>query len=643
MIGINKKKKKKNYIPQTKKSTPPKSLKQKLHDIYYKTVNLDTTCNGRGECCKTAMPQINYSEFSQLINEIWDKSSKSEKIEMICTSVEYFFKNEFEKFGMETLVKKCMLLAEDGKCKYYNSRPLNCFHPNTWVYTLSGPTKISEILAGDKIYGKDGELHDVISTYSRLYSGYLYNIRHQGNHIYSECSEDHKWLTVFHKDRRIKINPIWSIAKDLVVKRKGLVGNYLSFPVKFNDQIVSPKYLNVLDFIDGNEDNDTIVPFTSGRIFSNKTVRAIPKQIKIDSNFLFMIGLYLAEGSSSSQSTTFSMNTKEKEHLERIANYLAKYNIPSHYNKIKNGKNVIVLRVDSCLFARLMSELCGKLANQKKLNNKLFETLSNKDKYEIYKAWNIGDGRNNMRFNEFSTVTISEKLAIQMSQILVLNGIFPRIYRSKRFNRGFCNYDVHVFPSSMGEKVKRGQGTKIMADKEYIYVPLDDVEKREYCGPLIDIQVKDSESFITTSGIAHNCRLYGLWPEKDYTERVDKFEKAYSDLGLKRKDLPLNTQCPNVKRVDESKELTTEVINNLFAQLDVLDAQIGGFSSLKIQNKENYRTFHDWLLLKVFGEDFLIKFTTFMLAANKNVITDQIKVLRDVIREKFAKDMPVIK
>lgn len=251
-----------NYIPTTKKKTPPKSLKQKLHDVYYGTINLDTTCKGRCECCKVAMPQMNFCEFSQLINEIWDTSDESQKIEMICLSIEYFFRNEFEKWGMDSLVKSCMLLSEEGKCAYYESRPLS-------------------------------------------------------------------------------------------------------------------------------------------------------------------------------------------------------------------------------------------------------------------------------------------------------------------------------------------------------------------------------------------CRLYGLWPEEDYNARVDKFEKAYEGL-LKREELPLNKQCPYVKRVDESTPITKDIIDKLFVRLDVLDA-MSGFSELRIRNKENYRTFHDWLLFKVFGEDWLIKLTTFMLAAKREVIEDQVKALKDAVRAKFAKDMPDIR
>jgi len=262
-MSKKKKKKKSNKIIPFKSKSKPISLKERLKRVYYDTVSLDTTCSGRCECCKVAMPQMNYCEFTQLINEIWESTDRARKIDLICTSIEYFFRNEFEKWGMDTLVKPCMLLTEDGKCGHYESRPLS-------------------------------------------------------------------------------------------------------------------------------------------------------------------------------------------------------------------------------------------------------------------------------------------------------------------------------------------------------------------------------------------CRLYGIWPEKAYNERVDKFEKAYEGL-LKREELPLNTQCPFVTRVDESKELTIEVINDLYEQLDKIDEKIGDFSALQISQKENYRTFHDWLLLKIFGEQWLSNLTTFMLAADKDMLIEQIDALKDAVRQQFAKDMPNIK
>lgn len=251
--------------PMIPPAIKPKSitLKERLHQIYYDTINLDTTCQSKCDCCKVAMPQMNFCEFSQLINEIWDTSSKSNKIELICTSIEYFFRNQFEKWNMESLIKPCMLLSQDGKCKYYDSRPLN-------------------------------------------------------------------------------------------------------------------------------------------------------------------------------------------------------------------------------------------------------------------------------------------------------------------------------------------------------------------------------------------CRIYGLWPEDAYTDRVDHFEEAYEGL-LKREDLPLNKQCPYVKRVDESVTITSDLLNGLFAQLDAVDKKMGNFTDAQLDQKENYRTFHDWLLLKIFGEEWLIKLTDFIIAADKNSMVDLIEQIKKSSREKFAKDMPDIR
>jgi Fe-S-cluster containining protein len=129
--------KKNNVIPFKSKSKNRVSLKQKLDSIY-ESVDLRTTCCGTCECCKVAMPQHNYCEFINILNKVWTNESHEEKVNIICTSVEYYFRNEFEKWGMESMLKPCMLLGEDGRCKVYDDRPLNCRIYGLWpddVYT----------------------------------------------------------------------------------------------------------------------------------------------------------------------------------------------------------------------------------------------------------------------------------------------------------------------------------------------------------------------------------------------------------------------------------------------------------------------------------------------------------------------------
>jgi len=48
------------------------------------------------------------------------------------------------------------------------------------------------------------------------------------------------------------------------------------------------------------------------------------------------------------------------------------------------------------------------------------------------------------------------------------------------------------------------------------------------------------------------------------------------------------------------------------------------------------------LLLKIFGEPWLVQLTNFMLAADKETIEDQVEALKTAVRQKYAKDMPEI-
>lgn len=138
-----------------------------------------------------------------------------------------------------------------------------------------------------------------------------------------------------------------------------------------------------------------------------------------------------------------------------------------------------------------------------------------------------------------------------------------------------------------------------------------------------------------------SCRLYGLWPDDVYEERVQKFVKAYeTKYGLKREDIPLSTQCPLVERIDSTTPLTKDVIEGLYGQLDKLDSKIGDFSAAQIRQKENYRTFHDWLLLKILDEDWLSQLTTFILAADRATMESQITILKEVIRDNFKAKLP---
>ena len=71
-----------------------------------------------------------------------------------------------------------------------------------------------------------------------------------------------------------------------------------------------------------------------------------------------------------------------------------------------------------------------------------------------------------------------------------------------------------------------------------------------------------------------------------------------------------------------------------------MDSRVGNFSDAQIKAGENKRTFHDWMLLKIWGEDNLSGLTTVMLGLDKDGIEDQINAFKGVIREKFTEGVP---
>jgi Fe-S-cluster containining protein len=121
------------------------------------------------------------------------------------------------------------------------------------------------------------------------------------------------------------------------------------------------------------------------------------------------------------------------------------------------------------------------------------------------------------------------------------------------------------------------------------------------------------------------CRLYGLWPEEMYEARVEGFSKT---SGIPKEQIPLNTQCKFVRRKNpDLPPVTKEEIEEMYAALNTLDMNVGGFNEMQTKKRYNQRTWHDWFMVTVFGEERLSIFTTFLLAAEEEEVEDFVNQL----------------
>lgn len=547
-----------------------------------------------GKCCLYQNPSVLYIEFMNT----WRYVMTEFDLDKILSLIEKAVRN----YLSDMPTKGCIFFDIDKKtCTQHETRPFNCLLPDTWVFTYHGPKKIKDIMAGDMVYDLNGKLKVVLQTASRWHSGPIYSIKQQGNHVSSWATDDHRWFSVQHKDKRQFSNKKtkdnnWFYSKDLIEKSTNTLGNYLIFPSSFyNEQHLSEikllDYINAMETYDG---SDKLMPYTSGKMFSDRNYQVVPKELVVDDEFLFMIGIYLAEGSISGQSVSFCMNVDEKEHLERIRKYLLKNGIYSRYKKRKNN---LILRVDSCLMGRFFKKIGGKLAKNKEINEEFFSKLSSGQKYEIFLAWSIGDGRKETKDVKHSVTTISEKLAIQMQQILLEKGIYPRVQIRQNKNRGNLAYEVLVNHSSYKNWSKKlFKGSKIVKNDDYTYAPLGKVDiDEDYEGPVFDIMVDDTESFITSSGIVHNCRMYSQIPEEEFKPRYEAL-KVLQEKDLRTVVMP---QCNLTKTVGDRP--TKEQSDDWWERMTSIEKRCGIPEDKITDDQEGtYRTFHDHIILHVF-------------------------------------------
>jgi len=573
-----------------------------VFDIEVEEEHSFTTSIGEVHNCEKQNPQVLYCEFLMSWRHVLNNWAPEDVADLIEAAISNYLSPR--------ATKGCIFWDKESKlCKQHETRPFNCFLPKTIVYTLSGPKYISDILAGDRVLTNDGSYQRVLNTASRLHVGHIYGVCPQGSSVYSWSTSDHRWLVARQKDKRKTPETEYIEAENLLEKRGKQLGDYLVYPrLAVDKQPLNT--IKVSDYIGCVVNKDRAYPYTS-HVPENQELQSIPSVISIDEDFLFLIGIYLAEGYSSSSSASFCMNVEEKKYLDRIAFWLEAHSIRYKWDYRKNGTN-LVLRIDSCLFARLMKSMCGHLAANKEIHCKLFELLSNKQLMSIFEAYNIGDGRKNPKHIKYSVSTVSLKLASQVCQILLINNIYPRIKEAHYAKDGRISYEVHVHYSSFKEwRAEEGQGSKAMYSDGNVFLPLSEVKKDYYEGPVIDIEVENNPCFVTLSGIAHNCRMYGIIPDEEFKPRYERLKILYKDNPLAE----LHDQCDKVSTVN-GKEVTPKQSDAWWKKMKDVEKSIGiNAANINDSPGGTYLTYHDHLLMQICGDDVMQNLQTARLYA----------------------------
>lgn len=350
----------------------------------------------------------------------------------------------------------------------------SCFHANTPIMIEDFSYRnISDINIGDYVFTHKGNLEKVTEIFKRKWQGTSYKLKIWGDYKEVEVTGEHPFLAIKRKNK---------------IKRKKEVENNINF-YKIEDL----------------EKNDWVaIPFNN-KIVKDKTIYSFEN----DKDFLWVVGLYLAEGSIDKYSTVFSLHRKEIYFYDRIKDIMSKYGASVTYSY--KGKNGLTVKINSKKWSKIFKELGSKICDKKEINKRLM-FLEPKLQMNIYNGLLDGDGCT--KNNREVIVSTSKKLLEQIRIILLRNGIYSGLTkRKKRIDRK----DVYVLEKS------NGKNRYSFIRDNYVFTLIKSIKKnKSYAGGHVyNLEVEKDNSYLVNGIAVHNCVSQSTTRQKEGQEGVE--------------------------------------------------------------------------------------------------------------------------
>lgn len=248
--------------------------------------------------------------------------------------------------------------------------------------------------------------------------------------------------------------------------------------------------------------------------------------IKLDYDFGYYLGYYLAEGHVSKQwksdrysGIVFAYHKKEK-YIEKAMKFASQH-CKSAKERLFPDSNRATMSVYGTFLASLTESICGRV-NNKHLPDFLFDS---NDKFGrgILDGYIDGDGSKTAK-DKITIVTVHERSARQLKRLIVSLGLgVPSMVLQSNLHR----YDKKVKDAFritlsgdvrrlyLGERIGKWHShNKFKFHGSKCYVRVKSIECDPVESPVYDITVdSDDHDFDTTIGIVKNCTEFAFWKD----------------------------------------------------------------------------------------------------------------------------------
>lgn len=278
--------------------------------------------------------------------------------------------------------------------------------------------------------------------------------------------------------------------------------------------------------------------------------KKIPSEIKIDKDFAYLAGLYLAEGcvsyskyrpNSAYVSWTFSKN---EEKLINSTINIFKNKFKNNLIKTLNKRNnTYQLCFGSTITARFFRNLFGKNCYQKSLPIS-FMTLGLDKQRALLQGLFHGDAHLRTRGGdkgkggaEYILSTTSKKMAEQVFLTLLRFDAIPsfRFVKKNKKNEAdsyvitLSREDIlRVFPDIKLNQKKVSYKKGFVLDN-FAMIPVISVKERQFKGDVYNLSVEQDHSYVANGITVKNCSWTTLYPGKNFKSTSPK--RALDEIG----------------------------------------------------------------------------------------------------------------
>lgn len=385
-----------------------------------------------------------------------------------------------------------------------------CFAAGTLVRSRDGFVPIEKIKIGDEVLTHVGRYRKVKHVMSRHHDGEVIDITTNASHEPITVTADHAFYVLrgLHDSRKK------TVCTPYICHRR----NYTTGKLTDQDNLHEFCWKQIGDIKRGEWFpmivDDEVVDIDSVKVparFIAKKSRG-PHAFELTPEFLWVVGLYIAEGCAppTSNSIRFSLHAKETEFADRIKAFAkscgygyksgrSSESLSRGSTTTKTSANGVCVSVNSKTLSGWFASWVGKGAKNKSIPPELLRLPACKLKHLVQGIMD-GDGRK----KGGSIQQTSEILALQLIEAGSRIGFQPTSSRP-----GHDGNEKHSRYYAVQEVNERNHDCR---QKKYTWMILGadcrqftSMTRRQFVGKVYDIEVEEDHSFVVQNIPVHNC------------------------------------------------------------------------------------------------------------------------------------------